>query len=132
MSEHQVRAYTLSGAAYDVFTKLYNKGPQEDGDLPSKAGMAELISLSLAKKDPKDAGRNLLTKLGEHEAGVYFTLKAVNATKEGEPVNLEVAGKTLNVDIDPDDLDPVGTVEFIQAEVLKANGGEPTDETQSA
>ncbi|MNI49341.1 hypothetical protein D3C76_26190 [compost metagenome] len=82
MSEHQVRTYTLSGAAYDVITKLYNKGPQEDGDLPSKAGMSELIELGLAKKDPKDAGRNMLTKLGEHEAGVHFTEVAVRKQQE--------------------------------------------------
>ena len=82
MSTHQVRSYTLSGAAMDVFTKLYHKGPQEDGDLPSKAGMTELIDIGLAKKDTRQDGINKLTKLGEHEAGVSFTQVAVNKQQE--------------------------------------------------
>ncbi|MNM23097.1 hypothetical protein D3C81_334880 [compost metagenome] len=78
----QVRAYTMTQAAFAVFDKLYHKGPQENADLPSNEGMVELISLNLAKKDPKDANRNLLTKLGEHEAAVYFTQVAVAKQQE--------------------------------------------------
>jgi hypothetical protein len=132
MSDNKMRNFLLSNEALEVFALLYNKGPKEDEDLPSKAGMADLITAGLAKKDPQDPNRNMLTKLGNHEAGIYFTLLAVNATKTGTPVELEVAGKTLNIDIDPDDQDPVGTVEFIQAEVLKANGGDVQDEAESA
>jgi len=51
MSTHKVGAYTLSGAAYDVFHKLYFYGPQRDGDLPSKAGFYELVELELAQTD---------------------------------------------------------------------------------
>ncbi|MNC37866.1 hypothetical protein D3C75_864490 [compost metagenome] len=132
MSDNKMRNFLLSDEALEVFTLLYNKGPKEDEDLPSKAGMAALIDAGLAKKDPQDPNVNMLTKLGNHEAGVYFTLQAVNANQKGTPVTVEVAGKTLHVDIDPADPDPVGTVEFIQAEVLKANGGDGANEVQSA
>lgn len=132
MSDNKMRNFLLSDAALEVFALLYNKGPKEDDDLPNKEGMDALITAGLAKKDPQDPERNMLTKLGNHEAGVYFTLLAVNATKTGEPVNLEVAGKQLIVDIDADDPDPASTVEILQAEVLKVHGGEPVDEAQSA
>lgn len=94
-SEIQVRSFTLSGAAFDVLNKLYFQGPQQDGDLPSKVGMAKLIELGLAKKDPNDAGNNMLTKLGQHEAGVYFTDVAVRKQQE-EGAAKEV---TLNIPI---------------------------------
>lgn len=79
---NQVRAYTMSDDALAVFTALYNKGPLSNADLPNKPGMRELISLNLAKKDPKDEERNLLTKLGSHEAAVYFTEQAVRKQQE--------------------------------------------------
>jgi hypothetical protein len=107
---NQVRAYTMSDAALEVFTKLFNKGPQTDGDLPSKAGMKELISLNLAKKDPKDAERNLLTKLGAHEAAVYFTEQAVRKQQE----------------------ESKATEEHPVAEEEAFHDGEPLDETEPA
>ncbi|MOA53437.1 hypothetical protein D3C78_1768960 [compost metagenome] len=92
--------------------------------------MTELIQLGLAKKDPKDAGNNMLTKLGAHEAGVYFTLQAVNNMEAGKPVELEVAGKTVSVDIDADDPDPASTLEFVASEVLSQE--ERADEPEQA
>lgn len=98
-SEIQVRSFTLSGAAYDVLNKLYFQGPQQDGDLPSKVGMAKLIELGLAKKDPNDAGNNMLTKLGQHEAGVHFTELAVRKQQEESAKKLDAKEVTLNIPI---------------------------------
>ena len=41
----------LNGAEIDVLYKLYRYGSQDDGDLPSKAGMVDLINKGLAIKD---------------------------------------------------------------------------------
>ena len=41
----------LNGAEIDVLYKLYHYGSQEDGNLPSKAGMSGLIGKGLAVKD---------------------------------------------------------------------------------
>ena len=96
MSEHQVRSFTLSGAAFDVLHKLYFQGPQEDGDLPSKVGMSQLVELGLAKKDPAREGWNMLTKLGQHEAGVHFTQEALAKEAKKSPTDQEV---TLDIPI---------------------------------
>lgn len=45
----------LSGGAIDTFVALM-RGPQFDGDLPSKAGRSELIDLGLARRDRKFVG----------------------------------------------------------------------------
>lgn len=45
----------LSGAAIDTFVALM-RGPQFDGDLPSKSGRSELIELGLARRDRKFVG----------------------------------------------------------------------------
>lgn len=42
----------LSGAAIDTFRALA-RGPQFDGDVPSKVGRNELIELGLARRDRK-------------------------------------------------------------------------------
>jgi hypothetical protein len=106
---NQVRAYTMSDDALAVFTALFNKGPLAKADLPNKPGMRELISLNLAKKDPKDEERNLLTKLGSHEAAVYFTEQAVRKQQD--------ESKTVDV--------PTAEDEAFHEEA-------PLDETQSA
>ena len=47
-----------------------------------KGSIYDLIDIGLAKKDTRQDGINKLTKLGEHEAGVYFTQGAVNKQQE--------------------------------------------------
>ena len=45
----------LSGGAIDTFRALI-RGPQFDGDVPSKAGRSELIDLGLVRRDRKFVG----------------------------------------------------------------------------
>lgn len=54
----------LSNAAIDTLIKLYKSGPLEDGDLPSKAGMSELIEQELAYKEHESDKANKLTVVG--------------------------------------------------------------------
>jgi len=57
----------LTGAELDVLYKLGKHGGQEDGGLPSKNGMAGLISKGLAYKDhaPNLTGHcNFITEAG--------------------------------------------------------------------
>ena len=54
----------LTGGAFDTLHKLYFMGAQDDGDLPSKSGMAQLISLGYAKKDYDLVKPNIITRLG--------------------------------------------------------------------
>lgn len=54
----------LSGAAIDTLHKLYKFGDQEDGDLPSKSGMIELIGEGLATKDYHASKPNSATEYG--------------------------------------------------------------------
>lgn len=60
----------LSGAAIDVLYKLYHYGSQEDGDLPSKSGMSDLIQKGLAIKnyDFRHGHPNRLTVEGYKQA----------------------------------------------------------------
>ena len=67
----------LSGAAIDTFRAL-QRGPQFDGDLPSKCGRNELIDLGLARRDRKFVGgpydgcqMNELTEEGLRVAAHY-------------------------------------------------------------
>lgn len=69
----------LSGAAIDTFRALA-RGPQFDGDVPSKAGRNELIELGLARRDRKFVGgqydgcqMNELTEEGLRLAANYIT-----------------------------------------------------------
>lgn len=54
----------LSGGAVDTLHKLFNVGHVNDGDLPSKSGMSELIRLGLAFKDYDCVIPNGITKSG--------------------------------------------------------------------
>lgn len=54
----------LDGGEIDTLYKLARKGPQEDGDLPSKSGMIGLIQKGLAVKDYKMPLPNMVTSLG--------------------------------------------------------------------
>lgn len=68
--------HKLSGAARDVLNKLVMYGSLDDGDLPSKSGMSELINLGLAKKDYSQKLPNMITEKG------IFTQRPVGAIKE--------------------------------------------------
>lgn len=104
MSDNQMRNFLLSDAALEVFALLYNKGPKEDDELPNKEGMGALITAGLAKKDPQDPERNMLTKLGNHEAGVYFTELAIRKQQEEAQVaELPTAEEEAFVDGEPVD-----------------------------
>lgn len=71
----------LSGAAYDTLHKLFVFGLQPDGDLPSKAGAAELRSLGLAETGHTKVTTNkgnyftYLTPAGQEEAIKHFGRK---------------------------------------------------------
>lgn len=65
----------LSGAEIDVLHKLGTYGPQEDGDLPSKAGAADLIELGYMVSDYSCKNNNQLTELGK---AAYHKLVARN------------------------------------------------------
>jgi len=72
MSQHQIGDILVSGAAIDVMYKLYHHGPQADGDLPSKSGMAELITLGVAKKDYSKDLPNMLSDKGRVMAEMHY------------------------------------------------------------
>lgn len=78
MSDHTVNGVTISGAAIDVLHKLFHYGPQNDGGLPSKAGMAELTQLGWADTNYRlpelypHAKPNSLTVKGFRIAQQYY------------------------------------------------------------
>lgn len=49
--KYKVNKYELTGGALDTFYKLFWFGSQDDGGLPSKDGMYELVRLKLAQTD---------------------------------------------------------------------------------
>jgi hypothetical protein len=106
MSENKMRNFTLTDEALAVFTLLHDKGPRYDDQLPNATGMAELSDLGLAKKDPQDGERNMLTKLGSFEAGVYFA-EITTRAPQVEPVPEETeAEEPLNDGEPVDEVDP--------------------------
>lgn len=105
MSENKMRNFTLTDEALAVFTLLHDKGPRYDDQLPNETGMAELTDLGLAKKDPQDAERNMLTKLGGFEAGVYFAEVTTREPQEA-PVEDAEAEEPLNDGEPVDEVDP--------------------------
>ena len=48
---YEVEEYEMDGGELDTFYKLFWFGSQDDGDLPSKAGMDGLIEKELAIKN---------------------------------------------------------------------------------
>lgn len=52
----------FSGAETDVLLALYDRGPLDDGDIPSKAGRDSLIDRGIVDRDTK--GINRLTPFG--------------------------------------------------------------------
>lgn len=68
----------FTGAEIDVLVKLYRFGPQEDGDIPSKAGRNSLCARGLVTHDRH--GMNSLTTVGAEWA------RRVNLwTRTGKP-----------------------------------------------
>lgn len=63
-----MKQLAMTGGAVDTLLKLYRKGPQEDGDLPSKAGFTDLFELGLAQKDYNRTHPNFLTPEGYNQA----------------------------------------------------------------
>lgn len=63
-----MKQLAMTGGAVDTLLKLYRKGPQEDGDLPSKAGFTDLFELGLAQKDYNRTLPNFLTPEGYNQA----------------------------------------------------------------
>lgn len=51
VKKYQVEDYEMDGGELDTFYKLFWFGSQNDGDLPSKSGMAGLIEKGLATKN---------------------------------------------------------------------------------
>lgn len=72
MTDCQIGDIKVSAGALDVMYKLHFYGPQEDGDLPSKSGMTELIMIGVAKKDYTKRQSNLLTDKGMVMAAMHY------------------------------------------------------------
>jgi len=94
MPTPDIRVFSFSGAELDTFTKLFWHGDQEDGDLPSKAGMEGLINKGLAKKDYAVEPPNRLSTMGllvamDHFREEYFRLK--EAVKENRETFAKIA-----------------------------------------
>ncbi|AEH03699.1 hypothetical protein AVT69_gp274 [Pseudomonas phage PhiPA3] len=75
MYKHVVDGNELSSAAIDVFRRLFKKGSQDDGDLPSKSGMLELIRCGFAMKDYTMELPNRLTVVGQEAAERFFGVR---------------------------------------------------------
>ncbi len=62
----------LSGAAIDTLFALAVRGGLDDGDLPSKVGMSELIEHKLAMKNYNYTLPNFITTAGVNRYRVEF------------------------------------------------------------
>lgn len=72
MRTYKVQDHELNGGELDTFHKLHWHGPQDDGGLPSKGGMAGLIEKGLAVKDYDNRPPNRLSATGESVARTYY------------------------------------------------------------
>jgi hypothetical protein len=79
MSTHRIAGYDIDGCTIDVLHKLYFRGAQESGDLPSKGGMSSLISLGWAQTDWDQHQPHSLTSAGKIIAQLYYEEKAKRA-----------------------------------------------------
>ncbi|ASU03485.1 hypothetical protein RISINGSUN_185 [Erwinia phage vB_EamM_RisingSun] len=92
VNEHNLGEYTgpklvLSGGAIDVLHKLFWFGPQNVGDLPSKAGESELRELGycqrmLVKNAPKDRDQCVIMLTAP---GLLYAIKQYQAAKNLPP-----------------------------------------------
>lgn len=92
VNEHNLGEYTgpklvLSGGATDVLHKLFWFGPQNVGDLPSKAGESELRELGYCqrmpvKNAPKDRDQCVIMLTAP---GLLYAIKQYQATKNLPP-----------------------------------------------
>lgn len=79
MSMHRISGHDLDGGTVDVLHKLYFRGAQESGGLPSKGGMSELVLLGWAQTDWDMALPHSLTSVGKLIAQLYYEAKAKRA-----------------------------------------------------
>lgn len=70
-TDYLIGDFVISGGALDVLYKLHFFGPQDDGDLPSKGGMAELMRFKLATSNYNKPPANRITVLGKALALEY-------------------------------------------------------------
>lgn len=73
MDNVTIRNFTMTRNALNAFGELDAKKSISVDGIGSLSAMKELIDLGLCKVDPKDKDSYVLTKLGEYEAGLYFT-----------------------------------------------------------
>ncbi|MNC63950.1 hypothetical protein D3C75_1141140 [compost metagenome] len=85
MSMHRISGHDLDGGAVDVLHKLYFRGEQESGGLPSKSGMSELVLLGWAQTDWDMALPHSLTSVGKLIAQLYYEAKAKRAAAVKAP-----------------------------------------------
>jgi len=90
MSKYTVENYEMSGGEIDTFHKLFWFGSQDDGDLPSKSGMAALIKKGLAVKNyelpklcPSERPNGLSIK-GAEVAQSYYKKKSDTLTAHNQ------------------------------------------------
>lgn len=71
---------TLTAAAKDTLRKLVEKGPIDDGDVPSKTGRDELLALGLGVKIFSPGGNNAATYAGRDVFEMSFIYHDVYPT----------------------------------------------------
>jgi hypothetical protein len=98
MSTHRIAGYDIDGCTIDVLYKLYFRGAQESGDLPSKGGMASLISLGWAQTDWAQPKPHSLTPPGKIIAQLYYQAKAERAAAVLDTAELTQGALTAAVE----------------------------------
>lgn len=103
---YTVGEYELDGGELDTFYKLFWFGSQDDGDLPSKSGMAGLIEKELAVKSYHPLGEiigekpNILTLHGADIGRKYYHAKYRELRKTKAVGRLAIMG---NIDVSEPD-----------------------------
>lgn len=101
----------LSDGALDVLRKLVEQGPLEDGDIPSKTGRDDLITLGYIDRYT-DAGANVLNDAGKAAAAAL--LDGIEQPPEPLPLaSAYVAAREL-VQADPLMLDSMATAGAVE------------------
>jgi len=72
MTEHAIGDIKVTPGALEVLDKLHHEGPTSDEDLPCTVGMAELVTLGIAKRDYTKTKKNLLTDKGTIVAALHY------------------------------------------------------------
>lgn len=87
LGEYKVAELVLSGGAIDVLHKLFWFGPQNIGDLPSKAGESELIELGFCQRiDVQNAPKGIESRVTMLTTqGLLYAIREYEATKNVAP-----------------------------------------------